>query len=158
MSGLGEINGLLNADALNSWKRSDVLGLLMMGHAMLLHEPNSSVNGSNRASLLKDCVKLAVELKAFTFARFSLIPGLQKPAFSPGYCPLPSCDVRSFMLASFAEFISRSIDVVTTSEESPPSRASWLERSEYTLNIQRSYEEQQRKVQGHFFTSPNFFC
>lgn len=166
LDGLAAVYSRLNKESMDSWRRSDMLGLLMASFALLLRSSPHSLS-SPRASgatesiaidirkAFRQCLEAPTELKSFSFARIAVIPALRIP-----FCTSDddytnsvagaSCDPSEFLLSVLAEFSSRYLDVLSSCGDNPISRAKWEQDAEDDIRLRRTHLEQQQSFRGQF--------
>jgi hypothetical protein len=158
------IKKYLNRNAVSTWKRPDILGLVTASYATLLQssevitaQDSSSVTDNYALDLrqsFRDCMVMPFELKSFSFARHSLIPALRMPdPITHDYASVvfdSTCNSIEFFLATLAEFASRFLDLIATSGHHPISREKWEQDAENELKLRREQREQEQRLRGHF--------
>jgi hypothetical protein len=161
------VHKCMSKDCVSSWKRPDVLGLIMASYAMLLWSSplaassprvNAAAAGGviDIRRLFREFIEASVDLKSFTFARLCLVPGLcMPPSIAHDYVNVataPTCDVQEFFLSVVAEFASHYLDILSVSGDHPISRAKWEQDAEESLQLRQAHQEQQQSFRGQFPT------
>ena len=155
IGGLDKVQKYLNRDSIPTWKRPDVLGLVLASYSMLLQtaQGNSVDTTSDVAQSFQECILVSLELKSFSFARLSLIPALRvHEAIINDYVNDMVdfyCNVTEFFLASVADFASNYMDVFSTLDQPLISRAKWEEKAEADLKAQREQQELEQSLRGN---------
>ena len=142
----------LNRVSIATWKRPDILGLVMGSFSMLL---NASVDmTSDISQSFQECIVISLEVKSFSFARLSMIPTLRaNEIIINDYASDiadSTCDVTEFFLASIADFASNYMDVFSKLDQPLLSRAKWEQEAEAGLNARREQQEQEQSLRGNF--------
>ncbi|GAX19756.1 hypothetical protein FisN_37Lh024 [Fistulifera solaris] len=162
LEGIRDLNQRFSQEAQENWERKDILGLLMLAHAMLLRSCPALLSSPRAGSLSplagttdlkklwRECIDAPRSFKSITYARLSLIPTLHVPLslFSNS-----SCDVSDFLLSTLSDFAAHYLDTLSMSGGWPISREKWMQEAKEDLKIRQVYEEQQRQFAYQFNTS-----
>ncbi len=161
LEGIRDLNQRFSQDAQENWERKDILGLIMLAHAMLLRSCPAVLSSPRAGSsplsgttdlkkLWRECIDAPRSFKTITYARLALIPALHVPIsrFSNG-----SCDVSDFLLSTLSDFAAHYLDTLSVSGGWPISREKWMQEAKEDLKIRQAYEEQQRQFAYQFNTS-----
>lgn len=167
---LSSLNQRLDPNSNNiekSWKRKDIWGLLLVPYALLLRNAASQMlicgspvqsgcgsSGSSAGdikSTYSKCLMVASQLKALTFARFSLLPSLSCLSFTPPSSSSASSGSSSteFYLSTLSELTAQYIDALGTSGNFPITRLEWYDE-EVNLAQSEWMEKEQRRQFGEW--------
>ena len=133
------------------WIRTDIWALLAGSYALLLSSSPTLISSPRHSSTspgrphgsaevrrsFRYCLRCLTELKAITFAKNSLLPVLRRPYQYPG----TKCDASEFYLLGLSEFVSKLLDIFSSSSL-PPSRKNWQTEQEEGLQLERENQKQ----------------
>lgn len=158
MGGIDMIQKYLQVNrATNStWKRPDVLGLVMASYALLLQSSKGNTVDTTHEIVqsFRECITVSLEMKSFSFARLSLIPALRlHETIINDYADETVdsyCNVTEFCLACITDFAAHYMNVFSTLDQPLLSRAKWEEHAEADLKTRRELQEREQSLRGNF--------